>query len=126
MPICASCGQPVDATPVQRACPSCTWRAALRASKAVVAQPAAAEVDTTTSASGAGGTNSIDLLRADDDPTELMDRLLVYTAMAGETVGPAAARVYLALLRGNPRPYYTELNRLVGRFMDRLEDAWKA
>ena len=54
----------------------------------------------------------------------MMERLFKYAAMTGEDLGNASARIYLALLRGNTRPYATEVNRLVDRFIDRLEIAW--
>jgi hypothetical protein len=59
-----------------------------------------------------------------DDPLALMERLFAFAGIAGEDLGDAARRIYLALLRGNPRPYRTKLNRLVDRYIDRIEDAW--
>jgi hypothetical protein len=128
MPICATCGQPLDAPPLQRACPSCTWRAALRASKAVAAENATTPQATarTETAKAADAPAALELPVVDHDPLELMERLFRYAAATGDDLGDASARIYLALLRGNSRPYATEINRLVARFIDRLEDTWSA
>jgi hypothetical protein len=75
--------------------------------------------------------------RADDDdepsvdasinPTELITRLCALAAASQDSLDDARAhRVYTALRRGNLRPYQTELNRLANRFVERLEDAWRA
>jgi hypothetical protein len=125
MPICARCGQPLDAMPVQRACPSCTWRAALRASRAALADTSTEQPAPTADGASADDAVALHAITADVNPVELMDRLITYATMVGEDLGPATARIYLALIRGNPRPYHTELNRLVSRFVDNLEESWR-
>jgi predicted RNA-binding Zn-ribbon protein involved in translation (DUF1610 family) len=123
MPICASCGQPVDAARAQRnACPSCTWRAALRLS----------QTTTTDEAEGAGTDLAVLALDADDagiqigdDPVTLVTRLQDLAAATPEPIDDhRARRIYLALLNGNTRPYRAEMNRLVSRYIDTLEQSW--
>ena len=128
MPICARCGQPLDALPAKPGCPSCTWRAALRASKAVVTDtpPSAATTNALATRDDSAVAPIDDLDIGADDPLALMERLFAFAGIAGEDLGDAARRIYLALLRGNPRPYRTKVNRLVDRYIDRLEDAWTA
>lgn len=60
------------------------------------------------------------------NPEELMARLCALAAASNDQLDPAHAhRVHAALLRGNVRPYRTELNRLTNRFVERLESAWR-
>ena len=125
MPTCATCGRPVDQVPARRACPSCTWRAAVRASKTAVTADTSRKHDVASlDLVAEGGDLPIDL---SIDPVELTSRLCGLAAAAGESLTEEQAlRVYAALLRGNPRPYQTHLNRLASGFINRLEDAWQS
>jgi hypothetical protein len=123
MAICASCGRPVDTvTPGHGACPSCTWRAAIRVSQAAV-EERSADVDLTFDVDPESSDDIA--IAASDDPSSLMERLCDLTASAGEPLDSHRAnRVYEALVRGNLRPYRAELNRLTARFIERLEEGW--
>lgn len=123
MAICASCGRPVDTvTPGHAACPSCTWRAAIHVSQVVV-EDRSADVDSTFDIDPEASDDIA--IAASDDPLSLMERLCDLTASAGEPLDQRRLhRVYAALVRGNLRPYRTELNRLTERFIERLEEVW--
>jgi hypothetical protein len=122
MPICASCGQPVDAARAQRnACPSCTWRAALRLSQAATADEAEAGTDPAEISVASNDETGIQ----NDDPVELVTRLQNLAAATRDSVDEhRARRIYLALLNGNTRPYRAEMNRLVARYIETLEATW--
>ena len=124
MPICASCGQPVDAARAQRnACPSCTWRAALRLSQAPSADGAEAAVDVIANAADVDDAG----IQIGDDPVTLVSRLQDLAAATADPIDDhRARRIYLALLSGNTRPYRAEMNRLVSRYIDTIEQTWKA
>ena len=73
--------------------------------------------------------NSLDSDDADiqlsDDPVALVSRLQDLAAATSDRVDDhRARRIYVALLNGNTRPYQAEMNRLVSRFIDNLEQAW--
>jgi hypothetical protein len=60
-----------------------------------------------------------------DDPLTLVTRLQELAAAARDPIDDQRARrVYLALLNGNTRTYRAEMNRLVGRYIEKLEAAW--
>ena len=125
MPTCATCGSPVDQAPAKRECPSCTWRAAVRASKIAVTDNAQREH--AAPSNGAAADNDEPLLDLSIDPAELTSRLRGLAVAGGEPLtDEQTLRVYAALLRGNHRPYQTELNRLASRFINRLEDVWQS
>ena len=123
MAICASCGRPVDTvTPGHGACPSCTWRAAIRVSQTAV-EDRSADADLTFD-TDSDSSDEI-AIAASDDPSSLMERLCDLTEGAGEPLDRhRAERVYAALVRGNLRPYRAELNRLTARFIEHLEERW--
>ena len=121
MAICASCGQPVDAARAKRsACPSCTWRAALRVSQSATTDEAESASDLTP-----GVDSDEAFIEAGDDPVSLVTRLQEFAAAASEPLNDdRARRVYVALIHGNMRPYRAEMNRLVSRFIEKLEESW--
>jgi hypothetical protein len=120
MPICASCGQPVEAARARRStCPSCTWRAAIRLSQTATADEADSP-DLTHTASGHAA-----FIEVGDDPETLVTQLQEFAAAAADPLHDhRARRVYIALMHGNTRPYEAEMNRLVARYIERLEETW--
>ena len=122
MAICATCGRPVDAAkPRQRPCPSCTWRAAVRVSQAASPDETAATDSTIELTPG----DAEGLIAAEVDPVAMTILLRDFASAAGQSFAfDRARRVHGALVRGNPRPYHAEMNRMIGQFIDRLEQTW--
>jgi hypothetical protein len=62
-----------------------------------------------------------------DDPISLVTRLQDLAAATADLIDDhRARRIYVALLNGNTRPYRAEMNRLVSRYIDTLEETWTA
>jgi hypothetical protein len=128
MSICASCGRPIGAQkPARSGCTSCAWRAAIQARTTRNEEAAAGS-------SGSAGAATAEAREPDDLAAShqhvpgnvplMIATLREYAALVGEELGERELRVFVALCRGNSRPYRFELNRLVSRFVDRLEQAW--
>lgn len=120
---CASCGQPLDSTVSPAGCRSC-------ASGALTAR-AGKSPDTPPRRSGSARPNETP---PPDSPSISPERAAVvmrtlaelraFAAIIGEQLGDREVRVGRALARGNDRPYRAELNRLAGRYVERIEQTW--